>query len=52
MARPGKSIAKQSESRAGEEYLPVAGEKVARSQRANLFALYGSREDENMRWVL
>ena len=25
MARPGKSIAKQSEGRAGEEYLPVGG---------------------------
>ena len=26
MARPGKSIAKQSESRAGEKYLPVGGQ--------------------------
>ncbi|HEV8620125.1 MAG TPA: hypothetical protein VGQ79_03785, partial [Nitrospiraceae bacterium] len=25
MARPGKSIAKQSEGRAGEKYLPVGG---------------------------
>jgi len=25
MARPGKSIAKQSEGRAGEEYLPMGG---------------------------
>jgi hypothetical protein len=37
MARPGKSIAMQSEGRAGQKYLPVGGlvgEKVSRSGRS------------------
>ena len=36
MTRLGKSIAKQSEGRAGEKYLPVGGpdEKVARNRES------------------
>ena len=49
MARPGKSIAKQSEDRAGEKHLPVGGpgEKIARCGRPSSPP---SREKIEERW--
>jgi len=40
MARPGKSIAKQSEGRAGEKYLPVVGRVRSRALLSILYAVF------------
>ena len=46
MARPGKSIAKQSEGRAGEKYLPVGGRvKKLRAIRIDQATLENEMED-------
>jgi hypothetical protein len=50
MARPGKSIAKQSEGRAGEKYLPVDGR--VRKLRAVKIAIIRIPRRQAIRFVV